>query len=73
MTLAAWFGFAVPDLRLTYDVRERRLLRFEGIGSIRDARGGAQPVRIDFPDPPVAADRAEIDAAARQRLVARCA
>lgn len=72
MRLAAWFGFALPDVVLTYDVRERRLLRFEGVGSIRDGRGRNQAVRIEFPDAPAATSQSAVDAAARQPLVARC-
>ena len=73
MRLAAWFGFALPDVVLTYDARDRRLLRYEGLGVVRDAKGRPMPVRIDFPSAPVPAGRGEIDAAARQALVTRCA
>ena len=48
MRLDAWYGFAAPQTRVFYRESDRRLLRFEGTGSIRDARGRHRPVRIVF-------------------------
>ncbi|MCX7563661.1 hypothetical protein OS176_08920 [Xanthomonadaceae bacterium XH05] len=48
MRLDAWYGFAVPQTLVVYRVSDRRLLRFEGTGSIRDPRGRHRPVRIVF-------------------------
>lgn len=50
MRLDAWYGFAVPETRVYYRASDRWLVRFEGIGSIRDARGRNLPVRIEFPE-----------------------
>lgn len=50
MRLDAWYGFAAPETRVFYRRRDRWLSRFEGIGTIRDARGRHLPVRIEFPD-----------------------
>lgn len=74
MALASWLGFALPAIELTYDARTRRLLRFKGPGTVRDARGRLQTLRIEFAEPPVTTGvtRAEIDAAARMPLVASC-
>ena len=57
MRLDAWYGFAAPQTQVVYRASDRRLLRFEGTGSIRDARGRHRPVRIlfapqDTPEPP---------------------
>ncbi len=49
MKLDTWYGFAAPDTELDYRTSDRRLLRFKGIGSVRDAGGGNQAVRIEFP------------------------
>ncbi len=49
MNLDAWYGFAVPQTTLTYVTSDRWLLRFEGIGTIRDRQGRNQEVRIEFP------------------------
>lgn len=49
MNLDAWYGFAVPQTTLTYVTTDRWLLRFEGIGTIRDRQGRNQEVRIEFP------------------------
>lgn len=74
MTLDAWYGFVAPGTDLTYTRDDRWLLRFEGIGTIRDAEGRHQDVRIEFPpDRRVAGvARAELDAALSQPLARRC-
>lgn len=74
LRLDAWYGFAAPSIDLTYSEADRRLLRFEGPGNIRDAAGNTPTVRIEFPassrlPPP---DAAAIEAAAATPLVARC-
>lgn len=74
MSLDAWYGFAVPDTELTYRIRDRRLIRFEGIGTIRGAKGRHQAVRIEFPDSLRAArvDDGEVEAAKALALTGRC-
>jgi hypothetical protein len=66
MNIDAWYGFAAPGTRMLYRRSDGWLLRFDGIGTIRDARGRHQRVRVEFPPerhvPSV--DRAEIEAAA---------
>ncbi len=74
MGLSAWYGFAAPGFELTYDRAGQRLLRFEGMGTVRDTGGHNQDVRIVFP----AADRAssvpdqEVSAALAATLVSTC-
>ena len=58
--LDAWYGFALPELKLRYRVADRRLMRFEGIGTIRDGKGGHGKLRIDFAQPAVAIEAAEM-------------
>jgi hypothetical protein len=72
MTLAMWFGFALPAIELTYDVADRRLRRFRGPGYVHDGDGGHPKVRIDFPAAPVPVDAAETAAARRVPLTGRC-
>lgn len=48
--LDRWYRFAVPVLSLTYDRASRRLRQFHGPVTIRDARGGRQRLRVEFPD-----------------------
>jgi hypothetical protein len=80
MQLDTWFGAIAPSIDLTYaqyaqDAQTgHRLLRFQGIGSIRDANGKPQTVRIEFPasrqfGAPVQQD---IDAAAVVELSGAC-
>lgn len=73
MELTGWRGFVVPTIELTYDAADRRLLRFVGPGTIRDARGRLQMLRVEFPSTPVAGvPAAEVAAAKREALVAAC-
>lgn len=74
MRLDAWYGFAAPNTELTYRLGDRCLVRFEGIGTIRDDKGRHQAVRIEFPDKLRVAGiaQAEIDAAKTTPLTGRC-
>jgi hypothetical protein len=74
LSLSAWYGFAVPAIDLTYERDTRRLLRFEGLGFVRDHRGNNPRVRIEFPDAPRALDAATpgVDEALRVPLTGRC-
>lgn len=74
MRIDGLLGRALPDVELTYDVATRRLLRFTGPGTVRDARGRVQSIRVEFPREPVTSGvtRAQIDAAARTPLAPIC-
>ena len=74
MKLDTWYGFAVPETEIDYLTGERRLVRFKGIGSIRDLHGRNQAVRIEFPGglQGRSASAAEIQAARRLPLATRC-
>lgn len=74
MTLATWYGFAAPATDLDYQSSSRRLLRFKGIGTIRDAGGRHQAVRIEFPGglQPRIASAGEIETARRLPLTGQC-
>jgi hypothetical protein len=49
LKLDAWYGFAAPTIDVTYTEATRLLRRYEGPGTIRDARGKPIDVRIEFP------------------------
>lgn len=74
MSLAGVLGIALPSIELTYDIAERRLVRFRGPGTVRDSRGRLQSLRVEFPVPPTATGvtAAEIQAAMRASLVTSC-
>lgn len=74
MSLDAWYGFAAPQAELVYRNRDRWLLQFEGIGSIRDASGDHQRVRIEFPPERLThgVGRADLETASTLPLVDRC-
>lgn len=48
LRLDSWIGAALPEVELTYDVVDRRLRRFRGLGTIRSGQGAPLPVRIEF-------------------------
>lgn len=49
MKLDAWYAFAAPTIEMTYGAKDHRLLRYEGMGTVRNAKGKGIDVRIDFP------------------------
>ncbi|SFF39537.1 hypothetical protein SAMN04488120_103183 [Fontimonas thermophila] len=49
----SWLRWLVKPIDLTYDLRDGRLLRYEGLSNIRSETGELYDARIDFPDPPV--------------------
>ena len=63
MSVARWYGFALPAIELAYALDGHRLLEFRGIGSIRDQAGHYQDVRIVFPAANRAANVAEAEIA----------
>lgn len=73
MTVDTWYGALAPRTDLAY-TPDGRLRRFEGIATIRDARGRHREVRIDFP--PDARDvdvpRGEVEAALAAPLATGC-
>jgi hypothetical protein len=74
MTLAAWYGFALPSIQLAYDPQGRRLEEYQGIGTIRDDSGRNQDVRIEFPSDAhhdLVPD-GEVDRAAAEPLSSSC-
>lgn len=75
MRPAAWYGFAVPPIRLAYRISDQWLLRFSGIGTIRDGAGRNRSVQIHFPPGELKSgiDAAELAAALEAPLTGRCA
>jgi hypothetical protein len=74
MTLAAWYGFALSSIELVYDASGQRLEQYRGIGTVRDAAGRHQDVRIEFPASAHrdAVPEGEIDRAAAESLGNAC-
>lgn len=74
MKLDTWYGFAAPETQLDYRTSDRRLLRFKGLGSVRDMAGRNQSVRIEFPGglQGMQASPGEIEAARTLPLTGRC-
>lgn len=72
LALGAWYAFLAPHIDVTYDRHTRRLLRFSGMSNVRDAKLKNLDVRIEFPQAPVPATAAQIDAARHAPLVHAC-
>ena len=69
--LGGWRGWIAPRIDVAYGRESRRLLRFEGLGNLRDDRGEDQlEARIDFPRPARPADEAQWRAFASEPLSA---
>jgi hypothetical protein len=69
LKLSGWLGLIVPAIDVSYGQQSRRLLRFEGMSSLRDD-AGRKPLmaRIDFPAPARAANDAQWQAALQTPL-----
>lgn len=73
LRLDGLLGLVAPHIDVAYGLRSRRLLRFEGLSNMRDARGNKQlTLRIDFPAPARAIDAAQWQAALAEPLAASC-
>lgn len=72
LSLGAWYAFLAPSIDVTYDRASKRLLRFVGMSNVRDEKLKNLNVRIEFPQAPVAASQAQMDAARAQPLVSAC-
>ena len=73
LALDAWYAGALPSITVTYANKDKRLVRFEGIGNIRDDAGGYPAVRIEFPAHKRSmSSLAEVTNAARTPLVKGC-
>jgi hypothetical protein len=74
LSLANWYGFALPHIDVAYDRTSQQLRVYSGVSNIRDGRGHNLNVTIRFP----ATERrdnvnlAEIDRAAATLLNGRC-
>lgn len=71
LRLEGWLGLVAPSIEVSYSQASRRLLSFQGLGNLRDDRGG-QPlqVRIDFPSAAHPATEAQWQAALQAPLAA---
>lgn len=73
LRLDGLLGLVAPHIDVAYGLRNRRLLRFEGLSNMRDARGDRQlSLHIDFPAPPRPVAAAQWQAALAEPLAASC-
>ena len=74
MSLAGWYGFALPHLDVGYDAHTRELREYRGPSNIRGDGNRDLNVRIDFPPAERRADvaLADVERAAQMPLIGRC-
>jgi hypothetical protein len=74
LSLANWYGFALPHIDVAYDVQTHELREFRGLSNIRDGNGHNVRVDIRFPPSERRADVAavEVERAAAMPLTGRC-
>jgi hypothetical protein len=74
LSLASWYGGLLPHIDVVYDDATHRLLRYEGISNVRDAKARNVSVRIEFPpqEHDSRASAADIEAAAAAPLTGTC-
>jgi hypothetical protein len=74
LSLANWYGFALPHIDVAYDVHTHELREFRGLSNIRDGSGHNVRVDIRFPPAERRADvaAAEVERAAAMPLTGRC-
>lgn len=75
MSLAGWYGFALPHLDVGYDIRTRELREYQGPSNIPVKGLMPLTVRIDLPPAERRADvpQAEVEQAAQLPLTGQCA
>jgi hypothetical protein len=49
LSLASWYGFALPHIDVAYDKQTHELREYRGLSNIRDAAGRNLSVTIRFP------------------------
>lgn len=74
LSLANWYGFALPHIDIGYDKQSHELRQYSGVSNIRD--GGGHNVRVDIRFPPserrTDVSAAEVERAAAMPLTGRC-
>jgi len=74
LSLASWYGFALPHIDVAYDRQSHELREYSGLSNIRDGDGRNLSVTIRFPSSERRTDVAieDVERAARRPLTGRC-
>jgi hypothetical protein len=74
LSLASWYGFAMPHIDVAYDLQTHELREYSGLSNIRDGNGRNLSVTIRFPPSERRTDVtvAEAERAAGMPLTGRC-
>jgi hypothetical protein len=74
LSIASWYGFALPHIDVAYDIQTHELREYSGLSNIRDGNGRNLSVTIRFPPSERRTDvtAADIERAAEMPLTGRC-
>ena len=74
LSLASWYGFALPHIDVAYDRQSHELREYSGLSNIRDGDGRNLSVTIRFPpsERRTEVTRADVERAAEMPLTGRC-
>jgi hypothetical protein len=74
LSLASWYGFALPHIDVAYDKQTHELREYSGLSNIRDGDGRNLSVTIQFPplERRTGVTQADVERAAAMPLTGRC-
>jgi hypothetical protein len=72
MKLVGVIGWLVPGIDVAYDVKDRKILSYEGLSNLRDRAGDNFQVHINFPESRRVASDARATEAARSAQLSAC-
>jgi len=74
LSLASWYGFALPHIDVAYDKQTHELREYSGLSNIRDGDGENLSVTIRFPPSGrrTGVTEADVERAAEMPLTGRC-
>jgi hypothetical protein len=70
LRLSGVLGWFAPDIRVLYDLEQKRLVHYQGLSNLRDAAGTQLQAQIAFPQSPVSAPSGAVEAVLDTPLVA---
>lgn len=70
LRLSGVLGWFAPDIRVLYDLEQKRLVHYQGLSNLRDAAGAQLQAQIAFPHSPVSAASGAVEEALDTPLIA---
>jgi hypothetical protein len=73
LAIDAWYAFAIPTITFVYSLDSQAIVEYEGVASVRDARGKSLNVRIEFSPKSKGGDGVSLESALAAQLNGECA